>query len=159
MTQNNQQMHPMAALMQSQPQMPVQSMGYLSNLGYNPLTTSNDALSDGVGAGYPIISFKGKVWSVRSGDQKTVYLNAMQQPEQAIDVVLVAVQNGVSKTFYRSGYVEGSDTPPDCWSNDGIRPDASVASPCSSACAQCPFNQLGSKISDGGSKVKAYRRS
>ena len=43
---------------------------------------------------------------------------------------------------------------PDCFSNDGLTPDASVLAPVANGCANCPNNVLGSKINPGGAKSK-----
>jgi hypothetical protein len=61
----------------------------------------------------------------------------------------------VSKIFFAGAYDAGAENVrPACFSNDGIKPDASVESPVSSNCASCPHNVLGSKILPSGAKSK-----
>lgn len=73
-----------------------------------------------------------------------------------LDVVFVAVNPKVSKTWYDKPYSADSDdkTPPACWSHDGVRPDAQVANPVHDNCAQCPKNVLGSRTTPSGKPSK-----
>ena len=43
---------------------------------------------------------------------------------------------------------------PDCWSNDGVKPDESVEHPVAKSCKTCPYNQFGSRITEDGKKAK-----
>ena len=113
--------------------------------------------------GFPVISIKGKVFAVvRDGERKvlTKDVDGEKIPSPSIDVVLLKANKGNSKVFYAKGYVEGSEgTKPDCFSNTGDKPDASVDSPQSKSCATCPNNQWGSKIGENGGKGKACQDS
>lgn len=71
-----------------------------------------------------------------------------------LDVVVVGSNPKVSKIWYSKPYDGSTDVRPDCWSNDGITPDASVESPFHPNCAACPNNILGSKITPNGAKSK-----
>jgi hypothetical protein len=73
-----------------------------------------------------------------------------------LDVVFVAVNPKVSKTWYDKPYSADSDdkTPPACWSHDGVKPDPQVAAPVSDNCAQCPKNVLGSRMTPSGKQSK-----
>lgn len=120
----------------------------------------NSEITAHAGGGFPVMSIKGKVFTlVREGERKV--LRNPRDPDAAassIDVTIIRVNKNKSKVYYADGYSEGTEQKkPDCWSNDGIRPDASVENPRSTACASCPFNQWGSKVSDDGraSKGKA----
>lgn len=104
------------------------------------------------GPKFPKLSIKQSKWRiVRGKDDEEV----LQQGY--LDVVVVASNTGVYKTFYGRPYVPGQDAEaPDCWSADGKMPSAFAAHPqCDKGCALCPQNQFGSKINPAGKKVKA----
>jgi hypothetical protein len=132
---------------------------YLANI--NPADFNSD-LTAHAGGGFPVISIKGKVFAiVRDGNRKVIpNPKDPDSPATAIDVVLLKANKGTSKVFYAKGYTEGAEgVKPDCFSNDGVRPDSSIESPPAKMCAVCPNNQWGSKIGDNGSKGKACQDS
>lgn len=107
--------------------------------------------------GFPSLSIKGKVFAISRDGERKILPNP-KDPESAatsVDVVLVKVNKGTSKVFYVSGYVEGADAKPDCFSSEGKVPDPSSTAPQATNCATCVQNQWGSKISESGSKLKA----
>lgn len=61
-------------------------------------------------------------------------------------VVLVGVaQASAQRTFYMKAYDPSAEAaPPDCWSNDGVKPDANVKAPQGKTCETCPQNIKGS---------------
>lgn len=72
-----------------------------------------------------------------------------------LDTIIVGSNPRVSKVFYGKVFdATATDVRPDCWSNDGLKPDAAVESPVHTSCADCPNNVLGSKILPSGSKSK-----
>lgn len=72
-----------------------------------------------------------------------------------LDVVIIGANPKVSKVFYGKPYdPNATDMRPDCYSDDGIRPDSSVTAPVHDNCATCPHNVLGSKITPSGAKSK-----
>ena len=71
-----------------------------------------------------------------------------------LDVVIVGSNPKVSKIWYSKPYDGATDVRPDCWSNDGVTPDASVDKPFHANCAACPNNILGSKMTPNGAKSK-----
>lgn len=109
----------------------------------------------GVTAGFPVISYRGKVWRIRKGGKEESYLDENGDAVQSVEIVLLKSNPLPSKTYYESKYEEGSAEAPRCWSPDGIKPDAGVQNPLSRTCAGCPKNVWGSKISETGSKTKA----
>lgn len=122
----------------------------------------NDDLTAHAGTGFPVISIKGKVFAVVRDGERNVLPNPKDpdSPATSIEVVLVKANKGTSKVFYAKGYQEGSENvKPDCFSNEGTKPDASVANPQAKTCALCPHSQWGSKIGDGGGKGKACQDS
>lgn len=117
---------------------------------------ANTDLSANVGmGGYPIISCKGKVWHVVRGDERTLITNDEGDPRSNLEVVIVKSNPHLSKVFYQSGYEEGSQAKPTCYSNDGTRPADDAQTPQAEKCAVCPNNVWGSRITDNGSKGKA----
>jgi hypothetical protein len=118
---------------------------------------SDDRLSTGIATSYPILRIKGKVWSITRGGAEPFVLMRPDGdgPRSSIDVVLLAASQYVSKVWYETGYVEGSTEAPDCFSANGIVPDASSEKKQSNTCASCPQNKWGSKITPAGKKAKA----
>jgi hypothetical protein len=113
-------------------------------------------ITGGVNAGFPVISFRGKVWRVRKSGEEHNYVNADGDAMPSIEVVLVRSNPHLSKLYYEKGYEEGTNEAPRCWSADSIKPDAAVPNPISKACAVCPKNQWGSgKPTPSGGKTRA----
>jgi hypothetical protein len=132
---------------------------YLANVSVSDL---NSDLTSHAGGGFPVISIKGKVFAVVRDGERKVLPNPKDpdSPATAIDVVILKANKGTSKVFYAKGWVEGSENvKPDCFSNEGTKPDASIVSPQSKTCATCKWNQWGSKIGENGSKGKACQDS
>lgn len=75
---------------------------------------------------------------------------------RAMNVIIVNGNPHVSRQFYAEAYVAGETVAPDCWSNDGITPDASIEAPQNSTCDGCPQNIKGS--GQGDSKACRYQQ-
>jgi hypothetical protein len=118
-----------------------------------------DDLTSGVGQGYPIISIKGKVFHVVKGEERTLITKPNQdgddEPASSIEVVILRANPNLSKVYYSTGYTEGSDAKPDCYSNDGKTPATDAEEPQAKSCATCPHNQWGSRITENDKKGKA----
>jgi hypothetical protein len=71
-----------------------------------------------------------------------------------MEVVIVNASPNVSRTFYAKAWDPKESAPPDCWSNDGDRPDASIKEPQSQMCINCPQDIAGS----GPGATKACRK-
>ena len=72
-----------------------------------------------------------------------------------LEVVIVNASKHISRTFYAKAWDPKADAaPPDCWSNDGEKPDASVKEPQASSCTGCPQDINGS----GQGSTKACRK-
>ena len=65
-----------------------------------------------------------------------------------MNIVLVNGGRDIARQFYAGKYVAGETAAPDCWSNDGKRPDASIESPQGETCEGCPQNIKGSGQGD-----------
>ncbi len=112
-------------------------------------------LSGGVGLGFPIMSIKGKVWTITRGKTREIIRNADGDARSSIEVVIIKGNKNLSKVYYEGGYKEGSVDKPTCYSNDAITPAADAVSKQSAKCATCKHNQWGSRIGDAGQKGKA----
>ena len=116
---------------------------------------SSAALITSAGSAAPRISLKGRQFHfIKDGEE-------LAKTPGPIKVVILGVQpeNGMAKTFYKDGYNPGDTSPPDCSSQDGIRPDAWVSTPISPNCASCANNKWGSATSLAGKKAKACKDS
>ena len=119
--------------------------------------SSNEDLTAHAGGGFPVISIKGKIFTTIRDGERRVLPNPKDpdSPASNIEVVIVKANKNTSKVFYANGYTEGADKKPDCFSNDGLAPDASAEHPQAKKCAVCPQNQWGAKVTGDGRKGKA----
>lgn len=93
--------------------------------------------------------------SIRAGRYRLVEDGVETTVGTTLDTIIVGANPRVSKVFYAKQFdASASDVRPDCWSNDGLKPDATIESPVHSSCADCPNNVLGSKILPSGAKSK-----
>lgn len=117
---------------------------------------TNKAFSEGVRDAFPTLSIKGKVFRMRQGGREVPYVDPQtNQVMTYLDIVLVNASRFIAKSYYVKGFTEGDNDAPSCWSLDGIRPDASVATKQSVTCAACPMNAFGSRVTDNGKQAKA----
>lgn len=131
--------------------------------GFGPVSSvfagkagSNDELGAGVASSYAIMGFRGKVWSTKwQGKETPLMRDDGDGPRGSIEVVIVKAATPISKIYYKSGYVDGSNAAPDCWSANGVTPDASVQSKVCATCAECPMNAWGSRTTESGKPGKA----
>ena len=65
-----------------------------------------------------------------------------------MNIVIVNGGRDIARQYYAGKYVAGETSAPDCWSNDGKRPDASIESPQSATCEGCPQTIKGSGNGD-----------
>jgi hypothetical protein len=140
----------------TQQMVPFEAKGLPAHIANLPGISEDDLIS-GTGGGFPVISIKGKVFTIVRGDERTMVTrpDADGEPAGSIEVVILRANPNLSKTYYPKGYEEGTADKPTCYSNDGIAPGQDAQEPQSVKCATCAHNQWGSKISENGSKVKA----
>lgn len=124
------------------------------------LPDMNAAAQQGIAASFGIVGYKGKVWSIRYRGE-TQHMVNNNQPIPALNVIIVGISPGVSKRWYDKKYADGDDSPPDCFSVMGDKPDPTSPKIQHPTCAACPQNVFGSRLNDNGKKAKAcadYRR-
>src|SRR5690242_2131238 len=96
-------------------QLPAAIAGALATTGGQMPST----LSEGVGANYANVSFKGKVFRIKyNGQEHHLVDPTTQLPLQYMDLVIVDAKGALSKTYYASGYTDGATEQPDCASED-----------------------------------------
>lgn len=99
--------------------------------------------------------FGGPRISIKSGRYRLVEEGVETVVGITLDTIIVGANPRVSKIFFAKAYdPNATDARPDCWSNDGIAPDASITKPVHSNCTSCPNNVLGSKVTPTGAKSK-----
>jgi len=107
------------------------------------LNPQDDNLSEGIGQSYPVIGYKGKVWSLRHRGERHNFIRLDDgSPSSYIDVVILGQAKQKSKSFYKKFDPNTSEGDrPICASLDGIKPDADVAQKQCDNCALCPRNE------------------
>lgn len=116
----------------------------------------DDALSSGIQTGFPILAFKGKVWSIRyRGETFPLMRDDGDGPRGSVEVVILKASEHKAKFWYERGYEEGAAEAPDCFSTNGVTPDPSSKKVQGNVCLVCPKNQYGSRITPSGKKGKA----
>lgn len=119
----------------------------------NELSETALALTGGgTGGSVKRISIKGGVFRLVSGGKEIASIE-----ERHLDVVIVKAAPKVSRIFYAGAYdKDAAAAPPDCWSNDGEKPDAGAKNKQSQTCLSCPQNQAGS--GQGNSRACRYQQ-
>lgn len=102
----------------------------------------------------PRVSLRGRMFRfIVAGDE-------VSKSAGPVHVHVIGVEPGpgkFTKTFYLNPYTGANDSnsPPDCSSDDGIRPNSWVSHPQHADCQTCPKNQFGSATSRKGKPSKA----
>ena len=118
----------------------------------NELSDTAKALTGGgVGTSSKRISIKGGVFRLLAGGKEIASID-----ERFLDVIIVRAAPKVSRIFYAKSYDGDNITGPDCWSNDGERPDASAENKQATSCMTCPQNIAGS--GQGNSRACRYQQ-
>lgn len=109
--------------------------------------------SGGVRASFPVLSIRGSKFIVRNGlEEKTLVDPNTKAAVGVLDVVMLNASPYVAKAYYVSGYEQDDHRPPDCWSLDGAKPDATVVNKVNPVCPTCPMNVFGSAPAREGEK-------
>jgi hypothetical protein len=131
----------------------------LFNPSQAPAFARNNALSEtalaltggGTGTSTKRISIKGGVFRLVSGGKEIAAID-----ERHLDIIIVKAAPKVSRIFYAKAYDSENITGPDCWSNDGEKPDAGAQNKQAPTCINCPQNQAGS--GQGNSRACRYQQ-
>lgn len=124
-----------------------------------PAFARNNELSDtaraltggGISNSVKRISIKGGVFRLVAGGKEVAAID-----ERHLNVIIVKAAPKVSRIFYASSYDADNIAGPDCWSNDGERPDPAAAKKQSDTCLNCAKNQAGS--GQGNSRACRYQQ-
>ena len=117
----------------------------------NELSETAKALTGGNVSTGKRISIKGGVFRLVAGGKEVASID-----DRNLDVIIVKAAPKVSRIFYSSSYDADNITGPDCWSNDGERPDPTAENKQSDTCLNCPKNQAGS--GQGNSRACRYQQ-
>ena len=100
-----------------------------------------ESLADGIGQSYGVISYKGKVWSVRHrGMRHNIVRPDDGTPSSYLDVIILSAADHKSKSYYKDFDPNAEAQRPLCSSIDGLVPDLDVVAKQSETCALCPRN-------------------
>ena len=105
----------------------------------NELSDTAKALTGGNVSSVKRISIKGGVFRLVAGGKEIASVD-----ERHMNVIIVKAAPKVSRIFYAKSYDADNITGPDCWSNDGERPDPTAEHKQSVTCMNCPQNAAGS---------------
>lgn len=97
------------------------------------------------------ISIRGGVFRLMVSGEEVA-----KNENRSMNIVIVNGGRHIGRQFYAGKYVAGESSAPDCWSNDGEKPDASIESPQYSTCEGCPQNIKGS--GQGDSRACRYQQ-
>ena len=79
-----------------------------------------------------------------------------------VDIVIVDQRKYNSRIHYAKSFDEqkqsGEFESPDCFSTDGLEPDANVETPYADKCKNCPANKISANWQDGNQMCGTYRR-
>lgn len=134
-------------------------------LGDQDPTVTDDMYDDlgaGIASSFPVISYRNSRWRVRWQGNEELLVDQQNRPVEEIGVCLVRVPNHKSKRYWIQGYKQ-DNRPPDCWSNDSVRPHPTVIPPAQpqnwptprpSTCAECYWDQFNTSQRQDGSVGK-----
>lgn len=97
------------------------------------------------------ISIRGGVFRLMVSGEEVA-----KNENRSMNIVIVNGGRHIGRQYYIGKYVPGETAAPDCWSNDGDKPDASIESPQHSTCEGCPQNIKGS--GQGDSRACRYQQ-
>jgi|688.fasta_scaffold39284_3 hypothetical protein len=118
----------------------------------NELSETAKALMGGAGGNTKRISIKGGVFRLVAGGKEVASID-----ERHLDVIVVKAAPKVSRVFYAGSYdKDAAAGPPDCWSNDGEKPDSVAKNKQSVTCMACKQNVAGS--GQGNSRACRYQQ-
>jgi len=112
---------------------------------------ANEEALAGISTGYAArLKLAGKQFALVDGNgNETPYPPAKLVPgpdgNLYLPVVVLRAKKELQKSFYLTAFNPNAEAQaPDCFSNDGVRPDPSATAPQCDLCASCPQNAYGS---------------
>ena len=114
---------------------------------------SNSDLTAHQSQSFPVLSIKGKVFSIVRGTERQIVPNPKdpESPATRLPMIIVKANKNKAKSYFASSFKEGvEDVKPTCFSNDGIRPDPQAEHPQCTSCAKCKWNAFGTARGDNG---------
>ena len=123
---------------------------------------SNEEMGAGISAGFPArVKLSGKQFSlVDSAGEETPYPPSKLQSDQAGNVYMpmfvLRAKAPLQKQWFAAKYNpnDAEHAAPDCFSTDGLRPDATATGKQAESCAICPHNAFGSGVDQAGNAAK-----
>jgi hypothetical protein len=107
----------------------------------------------------PSLSPAGRKWTTILEGEKTLLQGKNKEgddvPIPVLRVAVIDYAKARGRSYYAGAYDADNIKAPDCWSNDGRLPDASIAEPISKKCDGCPMAAKGSRISDNNKATVA----
>lgn len=110
----------------------------------------------------PVLSIKGKVFTLVKGKEKKVLMREDDADEvrQSLNLTVLRA-NTKSRVFYAKAYAEGAegeDARPDCYSADSVGPAADAKAPQAKKCQLCPNAVWGTGNNGVGTKCSVNTR-
>jgi len=138
---------------------PFESGQLPAHLQNQDVAAANSALTEGVLGGFPVLSIKGKAFTVVTSDSRRIITKPDEPDEPAsnIQVVIIDANPQLSKVYYKGEYEDGSNEKPTCVSDNGIAPTGGESKQ-STTCAACPHNVWGSGKGGRGKACADARR-
>lgn len=114
-------------------------------------TSINADVLTGSSVVYPVLSIKGKVFTLVKGSERKVLTREIDGEQEAVQSLQLTVARANTKyrVFYAKAFneAESDGAKPNCFSHDGITPDSAAREPQSKKCQGCPQNVWG--VRDG----------
>ena len=121
----------------------------------NRQSTLLSAAKAGIQGGFAVLGYRGRTWRIKFRGTEQVVRGENNKALPELPIVIIGIAEGISKQYYEKSYSEGDDAAPDCFSVDGVRPDAQAQRKQNELCATCRHNQWGSRITEAGKRAKS----
>ena len=130
---------------------------------YRDINLPTARLDDGTGgAPFARVAFKGKDWTIKHGSKIIPVerlIDGRREKNPNLDVVILSAANHPSRRWYKTGYQDGNNNAPDCYSTGGFKPDTNAADKQDGGrgCLLCPHSGWGSKEGSKGKACSEYK--
>lgn len=122
---------------------------------------NSDLTTNVGGGGFPVMSIKGKVFTLIKNQVETMVSRPddPEEPASFIEVIILKANPNLSKVWYAKKYEPGEKMgKPNCFSNDGVKPESDSDQPQAKTCAACPHNAFKSADNGKGKACQDSRR-